>query len=332
MADLPRESTRLHTLLRIDDRPISDDRNEIRAFMTVRDEMLRLRQNLTHHRSIGVGRFLVVDNGSTDGSREFLLAQPDCHVFLTCNSYADSRYGLECQEALLDEYGTNWCLIVDADEWFIYPGYERKPLPDLAAYLDRNDVQGIFSFLLDMYGPGTIAEAVAASRRSLLDVCRYFDSQYFWRRRLRIPGLQGTHFPNTTSPAARDGACFFRCCINTITCSESSGTSVRRSDFRCRHRGGEPPFLTKIPFVRWPPGTRYAGPHATTPIWLSEITGVLLDFKFLEDFFARVNFRARKYRDDSESALGRCQRICTISGRTQGEPIPELPLSGQRRV
>jgi hypothetical protein len=57
MADLPRESTRLHTLLRIDDRPISDDRNEIRAFMTVRDEMLRLRQNLTHHRSIGWAGF-----------------------------------------------------------------------------------------------------------------------------------------------------------------------------------------------------------------------------------------------------------------------------------
>jgi len=97
--------------------------------MTVRDEMLRLRQKLAHHRSIGVRRFLVVDNGSTDGSREFLLAQPDCHVFLRRNSCADSRYGLEWQQTLLDEYGTNhWCLIVDADEWFIYPGYERKPL------------------------------------------------------------------------------------------------------------------------------------------------------------------------------------------------------------
>src|SRR5260370_6199053 len=114
MADLPRESTRVHTLLRIDDRPISDDRNEIRAFMTVRDEMLRLRQNLAHHRSIGVRRFLVVDNGSTDGSREFLLAQPDFHVFLTRNSYADSRYGLEWQHTPLAQYCTDpLCLIAD---------------------------------------------------------------------------------------------------------------------------------------------------------------------------------------------------------------------------
>jgi hypothetical protein len=38
--------------------------------------------------------------------------------------------------------------------------------------------------------------------------------------------------------------------------------------------------------------TRYVDPHATTPIRLSEITGVLLLFKFLEDFFAR-KYRGR---------------------------------------
>jgi hypothetical protein len=51
----------------------------------------------------------------------------------------------------------------------------------------------------------------------------------------------------------------------------------------------EPPTLRKIPFVRWLPGTRYEHPHATTPIKLSEVTGILLHFKFLEDFYARVN-------------------------------------------
>jgi len=34
-------------------------------------------------------------------------------------------YGVDWQNALLNEYGMNhWCLTVDADEWFIYPGYE----------------------------------------------------------------------------------------------------------------------------------------------------------------------------------------------------------------
>ena len=87
----------MHALLPIDDRPISDDRDEIRAFMTVRDEMLRLRQNLAHHRSIAVGHFLVVDNRSTEGSMEFLLAPPDRHVFPARISHAESHYRSEWQ-------------------------------------------------------------------------------------------------------------------------------------------------------------------------------------------------------------------------------------------
>ena len=186
----------VHTLVRIDNRPIGNSPDEIRAFMTLRDEMLRLPQNLDHHRKIGVARFFAIDNGSTDGTKEFLLAQPDCHVFLTHNSYSEAMGGLEWQHGLLDEYGIDhWCLIVDADEWFIYPGYEKQPLPDLAAYLARNGAQGMFAFLLDMYGPGTIGEAIVASDRSLLEACCYFDSQYVWRSRFRIPVLQGARFP-----------------------------------------------------------------------------------------------------------------------------------------
>jgi hypothetical protein len=50
-----------------------------------------------------------------------------------------------------------------------------------------------------------------------------------------------------------------------------------------------PPVLRKIPFVRWVPGTRYLSSHTTTPIKLADITGVLLHFKFLQDFDARVH-------------------------------------------
>ena len=62
------------------------------------------------------------------------------------------------QNALHDEYGMNrWCLTVDADEWFVYPGWETKSLSDLAMYLDGIGAQGAFSFLLDMYGAVSIA-------------------------------------------------------------------------------------------------------------------------------------------------------------------------------
>src|SRR5262252_6665055 len=85
IADLPKERMRVHTLVRIDTRTIADDQSEIRAFIPVRNEVLRLPQTLGYYRKLGVARFFVVDNGSTDGSKEFLLAQPDCYVFVTHN-------------------------------------------------------------------------------------------------------------------------------------------------------------------------------------------------------------------------------------------------------
>src|SRR5262249_233394 len=149
-ADVRKKSLSVHMLLRVDDRLVGEDPDEVRAFMVVRDEMLRMPFTLTHYRKMGVARFFVIDNGSTDGTKEFLLAQPDCHLFVTYDSYAEAAYGLRWQNALLDEYGTNhWCLSVDADEWFIFPGYETIPLADFTAYLDRSGAQGTFSFLLD---------------------------------------------------------------------------------------------------------------------------------------------------------------------------------------
>jgi len=62
----------------------------------------------------------------------------------------------------------------------------------------------------------------------------------------------------------------------------------------------------KIPFVRWLPGTRYVNNHATTPIRLSDVTGVLLHFKFLSDFYIRsAKEMARKAHWDGASEYAR---------------------------
>jgi glycosyltransferase involved in cell wall biosynthesis len=288
---LQQNRMRVHTLVRLDRAAISDASGEIRVFMTVRNEILRLSQTLEHYRKIGVTRFFVVDNGSTDGTRELLTAQPDCHVFLTRNSYAEARFGLEWQQALLDQYGVDhWCLVVDADEWFIYPGYESKSLPELAAYLQQSGAQGMFAFLLDMYGSGAVAGAISKPQRSMLDACRYFDTQYLWDYGFRaMLHLTRQRFP----PSKVIGGPRWRLLFPML----HRHYYILKAMWRISDQFKLPlpvalrpaPNLRKIPFVRWLPGTHFPNPHATTPIKLSDVTGVLLHFKFLEDFSARVN-------------------------------------------
>ena len=110
-----------------------------------------------------------------------------------------------------------------------------------------------------------------------------------WRPRLRIHGLQGPHFPEYKVAGGPRWRWFFprwhRCYYLLKIMWHISGFLRFSLPLRLR----EPPTLRKIPFVRWLPGTRYEHPHATTPIKLSEVTGILLHFKFLEDFYARVN-------------------------------------------
>jgi Glycosyl transferase family 2 len=289
----------VHTLIRVDNHPIGNDPDEIRAFMNIRDEMLRLPRTLEYYRKLGVARFFVTDNGSIDGSKEFLLTQPDCHTFVTSNSYSDALCGLAWQQSLLNEYGLNrWCLTVDVDEWFVYPGSERKRLSDLAAYLDRSGAQGIFVFMLDMYGRGSITASPAQDRRSLLDVCPYFDQKYTWRRRIHIPGIEQPRFPGFTVDGGPRLRMFFPRSYQYLKLLRIMWRVSDMIKFPLPTTFRPPPRLTKIPFVRWLPGTCYQSPHETLPIKLSNVTGVLLHFKFLEDFYARVETELNRHSVD----------------------------------
>src|SRR5690606_9889559 len=57
---------------------------------------------LTHYRSLGVDRFFIVDDHSTDGSRAFLEAQPDVIIFEPIKGSSYSRDKRHWRAELLD--------------------------------------------------------------------------------------------------------------------------------------------------------------------------------------------------------------------------------------
>ena len=67
-------------------------RKDILAASTMRNEMLRLPHFLDHHRKLGINHFLIVDNGSEDGTRDYLAGQPDVSLWSTDHSYRLSRF------------------------------------------------------------------------------------------------------------------------------------------------------------------------------------------------------------------------------------------------
>ncbi len=122
----------------------------------VKDERVMLGHFLRHYRRHGVERFAFIDNGSTDGSVEFLAAQPDVDVFKAAQSF-DWRMKQAWINRAFDYYGIDrWFVVADADEHMIFDGAGVRSLPDLAQRMEAMGVTRVRGFLLDMYSEGPI--------------------------------------------------------------------------------------------------------------------------------------------------------------------------------
>jgi hypothetical protein len=138
---------------------------EVAVVAVMRNERFLLDRFLDHYRRLGVGAFLVADNGSDDGTLEHLVAQPDVTVFATDTPYNESRYGVLWQEALLASFRVGrWSLVADADEFLFWslPDAQGQVSGDLPALLRGPDFAGadlVRLSMLDLYPPGLLSDA-----------------------------------------------------------------------------------------------------------------------------------------------------------------------------
>ena len=232
------------------------------VFSTVRNEVLRLPYFLHFYREMGAKLFIIADNQSQDGTTEYLKEQPDVLLFRACGRYSESRWGVDWLNALIRRFGQNrWCLTVDADELLVFPHCEQLRLLELTQYLEARDSNALPTFLLDMYSKGPIREARYQAGTPFLSVCPFFDATGYLKQEVAGP----THdLPTRGGPRYR----LF---------------------WQGRIRERPSPVLAKIPLVRWSGDMSYeASTHIISKARISDVTGVLLHFKFFADFPIRV--------------------------------------------
>ena len=239
-------------------------RDDLLVFSTQRNEQIRLPYFLDYYRDMGVAHFLIVDNDSTDGSLDYLADQPDVSVWHTEASYKRSRFGVDWLNWLQGRYGHgHWCLVVDPDEFLIYPFCDTRPLRALTDWLDASSIRSFSAMLLDMYPKGRLDDQPYRPGQDPLEIASWFDSGNYTLKRNHEYGnlwIQG-------GPRRR---IFF---------------------------ADEPdraPALNKIPLVKW--DRRYAyvsSTHMLLPRGLNLVydewggekaSGILLHAKFLDTF------------------------------------------------
>jgi hypothetical protein len=142
-------NTASRKIVKTDSNPVPVNSREIRLFMAVRNESLRLPFILNYYFSQGVDRMFLVDNCSSDDTTSILLSKENTHLFSAEDRLAHKGYWIDY---LLRRYGQgHWCVVVDADEVLTYPYHETLTLRELCAFLDKESATAMDCVLLDMY-------------------------------------------------------------------------------------------------------------------------------------------------------------------------------------
>jgi hypothetical protein len=136
-------------------------RHAPRVVAVMRNERLMLPHFLAHYRGLGVRCFIVVDNCSDDGTREYLLQEREDVVLFSADAqYKDSRFGVAWQQAVLGNLCTDaWTVLADADELLVYPDCEHRPLAGFVEEVAADGSDCVLTYLIDMYPFGSLGEA-----------------------------------------------------------------------------------------------------------------------------------------------------------------------------
>lgn len=243
-------------------------RDDVLLVSTMRNEQIRLPYFLEYYRKLGVNHFLFVDNGSDDDTTQYLSGMGDVSLWQTHASYRRSHFGVDWMNYLKRKYAHgHWVLVVDPDEFFIYPFCDTRPIQALTDWLDNSAIRSFSAMLIDTYPKGRLGDVPYQAGQNPLEIANWFDSgNYTISKNLMYGNLwiQG-------GPRAR---VFF-------------ADEPKRA-----------PALNKTPLVKW--DRRYAyvsSTHSLLPRGLNQVyetdggekaSGALLHTKFLDTLGAKA--------------------------------------------
>ena len=240
------------------------ERSRVPLFAIVRNEAYFLPHFLRHYRELGVREFWFVDDRSTDGTRQMLLAQPDCGLIVSNLTFRDRVLRLRFGEAVKtlvphQLFRGRWLLIVDADEFLLLPpGFDR--LDELVSALDRAGLNAARAVMLDFFPATLRALAESSTDRSPFELCPYFDAweTFDWQDRTLAPKAISRH----------DG-------VRPRMFARLLETSAELKGWAHSYK---PATMFKVPLLFWEPTTEMFSPHHSSALPSDRIQLVIAHF------------------------------------------------------
>jgi hypothetical protein len=243
----------------LDHTRVPKTKNEIRLFTMARNESLRLPYFLDYYLTRGVDRVFLIDNNSTDDTVALAMKHPNVHVFQTKETFKNYYYWTE---VLLKQFGEDlWCVAVDLDELLVFPYCEDMSIRSLTGFMEIHGFTALRCLLLDMYADGEIETIAYHKGEDPIRFTPYFDPEFNAEEKCLYNKKFQHHFK-----------------------------SIRFSGGMRKRMFSVEPNQTKVPLFKYRNKNIYmdAGMHAIDGARIADIRGVVLHFKFLQDFFERT--------------------------------------------
>ena len=296
----------------------------VTAFAIVKNEMYFIRSFLDHHRKLGVEQFIILDDQSSDGTRELLVAQHDCLVIESPYSFGEPvtlpgpggeqrmRAGVAFKSLIPRQYlAGRYGLYLDADEYLVLPAGVAS-VGELFAILERHDVRSVAAGLIDFF-PAAVTDLDAArdlpTAAAMLGAYPYFDAVPLlgskpdrpWPAKVgkgATARLFRKHRVRLVPPAMRRAPRW----LNRLMPYKYPTSSV-----------------LKTPVVRWDPGVAYLNSHRANVPASDRVLLGLAHLKFTHDLARRIDYAlaSKAYTRGSEKYLWYAQ---LLEAMRQGDP------------
>ena len=282
--------------------PLSQVQAKMPCVVLAHNELLILPEFLRHYREIGVDRFLIVDDHSTDGSLEFLRGQSDVTIFAPVEGSTYRKDKRFWRAELLDTYCSGkWVVVPDADEHLVYKGIDDGlDLFALSRNLEDEGAEALHAVMLDMYCDMPLQDHQYRGGR-LIDQFPLFDGpDYYFRIATPLRFREKYPTPFAFSLGGMRQRVFEPLKFGVLSslilrkfCDISGHFSPKgfasfwsrlsRLFLRRMLKSSEIYNCSKLPLIKWQNGMFfYSGAHAISKkLQLSENNSVLLHFKFV---------------------------------------------------
>ncbi len=259
------------------------DRPGLPLVLVVRNERPLMPEFLDHYRAIGVERFFILDDASTDGTPDLLMQEPDVCLLQSSRRYGetpdpeslpsalrkagDTRMIHVWRTGLMNRFcAGQWALQCDVDEFLLLP--EGVRLPDVIQRLTAEGAAGVWGGMIDLYPRDMAALAACPDSGFTWPRCEWF----FDGRR---------HFSLRPDKPPRHHYVGVRHRLDVAFAEKPDLSPLSRAKLRFLGRRKAPSGTLVKPILQhWQPGSYYLNSHLTTQSLSARILLPLLHYRY----------------------------------------------------